>query len=278
VILKSYFDGGNQADSKQYDRITLAAVSGTSDEWKNLELAWNTVLTHHGANFLHTTDAIGLQKEFSKKKGWTDDLVDSLILDCVEVVAQHLLVPGKIHVPGPFGYRLNVERSGLNATTFTIPLRDYRQARRVNPKLPNSVTEVCATESLGLCLKWGKVIGAGGYELYFDRGEPFFGHISDRYNNKKSKRAIPLMEKVVQLATSNMKRVPALQVADLFAWSANHINDVRRGWHARLNRLDWYSLILDYRRLLKPTPGALEKLASWNLPKRREERISLLLD
>jgi hypothetical protein len=30
MILKSYFDGGNQADSTQYDVVTLASVSGIS--------------------------------------------------------------------------------------------------------------------------------------------------------------------------------------------------------------------------------------------------------
>jgi hypothetical protein len=278
VVLKSYFDGGNQADDKQYDRITLATAAGTCDEWRGLESAWNEALVRHGAKFLHTTDAIGLQKEFSKKKGWTDDRVDKLISDCVNVVAQHMVIPGKILVPGPYGERLNFIKPGVNITTLTIPLKDYRKARRVNPKMPNSVTEICATESLGFCFKWGKIIGADWYELFFDQGEPFFGHICDRHQNKKSKRAIPLMAKVVHLGQSNMKAVPALQVADLFAWCTNHIGDVRRDWHNRLNHLDWFSLILDYPRLLKPIPGALERTAAWKLPTRRLERISPLLD
>jgi hypothetical protein len=60
MVLKGYFDGGNQADSRQYDRITLATVCGTADQWKTPELEWREVLTAHKADFLHTTNAVSL--------------------------------------------------------------------------------------------------------------------------------------------------------------------------------------------------------------------------
>ena len=204
--------------------------------------------------------------------------MDALISDFVSVIDQHMVAPGKVIIPGPYGYRQNVAKSGLFITTLTVPLRDYRRARRINPKLPNSVTEICTTESLGFCFKWGKLIGADLYELYFDQGEPFYGHVRDRHDKKKAKKDIPLMSKVAALAEVNMRVYPAMQVADLFAWCANHIDDVRRNWHTRLNRLDWHSLVLDYRRLLNPIPGALERTAAWKLPLRRIDRTSSLLD
>jgi len=33
VVLKGFFDGGNQASSTQWDRVTLATACGTGDEW-----------------------------------------------------------------------------------------------------------------------------------------------------------------------------------------------------------------------------------------------------
>jgi hypothetical protein len=274
IVLKGYFDGGNQADSTKYDRVTLATACGTCEEWTALESAWKDVLLFHKSPPLHTTDAIGLYKEFSPEKGWDADKVDSLISDCVGVVEQHLLVTGSLFIPGPYGYRPNVVKPGINMTTLTIPLKDYRLARKIVPGLPNSVTEICTTESLGFCFKWGRIIGAEQLELYFDRGEPFFGHADDRRNNKKSKKQIQLMSKVAVLAKTNIAISPALQVADLFAWCINHVNDVRRGWHERLNAIPhWYSLILDYPRLINPLPWAIRRTASWKLPTRSLEQF-----
>jgi len=271
VVLRGYFDGGNQADSRRYDRISLATACGTCEQWAVLEREWRAVLNKHGAPFLHTTDAVGLRKEFSKDKGWNDAKVDGFISDCVKVIDNHLAVPGRIIIPGsPYP---NIAKQGLNVFTMTIPLDDYKKARKVNSKLPNDVNELCTTESLGVCFKWGRRIGAQSYELFFDQGEPFFGHAYNRKHNKQAKKAISPMKHVVNLGKSDMRLVPALQIADLFAWCINHINKVVRNWHQELHRIpQWDSLILDYPHLLNPTPGALERIATWNLPKRKPNK------
>lgn len=260
MILQCFFDGGNQANSAQYDRITLATACGTSDQWHEFGSSWSAVLAKHEAPFLHTTDAVSLQKEFSKVNGWDKDSVDSFLSDCVEVIAGHLSVPSPTRT---------IAKAGLHVVTLTIPLNDYQRARTSNAKLPNSVTEICASESLGFCFKWGRRIGAQSYELYFDQGEPFYGHICDRKRNGRSRKAITLMERVSHVGESDMRAVPALQFADLFAWCINHNDTVSRKWHGRLNSLSWDSLYLDHDLLLKPTPGALERTAAWNLPRRR---------
>jgi hypothetical protein len=274
VVLKGYFDGGNQADSTQYDRIALATACGTIEEWTAFESAWKENLAVHHAPFLHVTDAIGLQKTFSKQKGWNYSKVDTFICDCVSIIEQHMVVPGRIFVPAEdrLGLRLNIAKPGLNIFTFTIPLKDYKRARLVVRKLPNSATELCATESVSIVFKWGRRIGVEWYELYFDQGEPFYGHIYGRRHNKKSKRQITPMKKVVHLGESDMRVVPALQVADLFAWCINHVDDVRRKWHGDLNRLPWESLVLDYNHLLTPNPDALERISTWKLPMRKLDR------
>ena len=194
MILKSYFDGGNEADRTQYDRITLATVCGTNNDWHPFEEDWKKVLREHRAPFLYTTDAVSLNGEFSKDKGWDKASVDNFISDCVKIIAKHIAIP------------LNVAdtpaRPGFYVVTLSIPLDDFIRARTANPELPNTVEEICATESLGFCFKWGKHIGAHWYNLYFDQGEPFFGHIYDRKHNKKSKKTISLMERVSHLGES----------------------------------------------------------------------------
>jgi hypothetical protein len=78
------------------------------------------------------------------------------------------------------------------------------------------------------------------------------------------------------LGESNMKIVPALQMADLFAWCVNHNHAVTRDWHGALHALPWSSLYLDHARLIKPDPKAIEMTRLLNLPKRRttEARIA----
>jgi hypothetical protein len=159
-------------------------------------------------------------------------------------------------------------RKGLYAVTLTISLEDWKRARGAIAKLPNAVTEICTTESLGFCFKRGKAIGAKSYQLYFDRGEPFFGHVCDRMQ-KKCKKDIPSLKQVIYFGESDMRLVPALQMADLFAWCINHNDKVPRQWHGELHSLPWKALSLDYDRLLKPKPGALEQVAAWNLPRRK---------
>jgi len=56
VVLKGYFDGAKTADA---DRVTLASVSGTCDEWAPAERAWKQIIADHKAPPLHTTNACG---------------------------------------------------------------------------------------------------------------------------------------------------------------------------------------------------------------------------
>jgi hypothetical protein len=160
MVLKSYFDGANKADLNLYDRVVLAAACGTTEQWEAFQEDWRKVLgQHNNVPYLHTTDAAHLQGSFSKRKGWDDDSVDDLILDCVRVIKRHLAMPS--FVSGEL-------RPGLRVVTMTIYLEDYRNAREKNPKMPNSVSEICTSESLGFVFRWGRKIGADWYHLYFD--------------------------------------------------------------------------------------------------------------
>ena len=252
MVLKGYFDG-----ARQPDRIVIAAVCGTSEQWDSFSSRWNAVLGDHQAEFLHTTDAVALQEEFSAQNGWSKSCVNSFIGDCVSVIRDHIETP---------------TRPGLFVVTLTIWIADFVRAREVVPSLPNTVEELCTTESAGFCFARGRAIGADYYHLYYDQGEPFYGHLDVRMRNKKARKAIPSLEKVAHYGPANMRVVPALQMADLFAWCISHNDSVPRSWHRQLNQLNWQSKGLDYPHLLKPKKGALELLASFRLPKRSPTR------
>src|SRR5664279_1039477 len=40
VVLKSYFDGGNKADSPEYSHACIAVVSGSEKQWKRFNTDW----------------------------------------------------------------------------------------------------------------------------------------------------------------------------------------------------------------------------------------------
>jgi hypothetical protein len=265
MVLKSYFDGANKADLKQFDRVVLAAALGTSEQWDAFQEDWKKTLDQHNVPFLHTTDALTLNGPFSLKDGWTDNSVDNVILNCVRVIKRHIAMPSL--VPGEF-------RPGLRVVTMTIYLEDYKKAREKKPEMPNSVNEICTSEMLGFVFRWGRKAGAEWYHLYFDRNEDFYGHVRDRKDNKKIRKDIPMLEKVAVLAEAEMQLTPGLQLADLFAWCISH-NDIpsKRLWHRALNDLpidpSWESVYMDESYLLNPTPGALERTQAWGMPQRR---------
>jgi hypothetical protein len=265
VVLKSYFDGGNQVDP-QYDRVTLAVVCGTSNQWKRFNIDWKKTLYQHQSPPLHTTDAVSLQNEFCVERGWDNQRVDTLIDSCIDVIERHIALPRGMPKRRP--------RTGLMPVTLTIKFEEWLRARKSNPSIADTIEETCASQAMSLAFKWGTHIGARYYELYFDRGEKFYGHIANRYNNPKARKDITPMEQVIHLGESDMHMLPALQMADLFAWCINRANQERRDWHKRLHSMDWHSLTLGYEELINPRPKALGMVARWNLPKRRSsERV-----
>lgn len=266
MVLKSYFDGGNQVDS-QYDRISIAVVCGTANQWKRFNTDWKRVLFRHEAAFLHTTDAVSLKNEFVQENGWDYQQVNDFIGDCVTVVEKHIAIPEGVKGKRP--------RMGLLPITLTIRFDDWLRARQFDSTLPNTIEEICATESLSYAFKWGKHIGAQYYELYYDQGEKFYGHVKNRRDHPKARKAIEPMQRVVHLGESDMTLLPALQIADLFAWGINHANQEVREWHIRLHDFKWESKSLEYEHLINPNRAALDLAYSWKLPRRRSTELVL---
>jgi len=264
MILKTYFDGANHADLSQFDRVVLASVSGNSEQWEAFIADWKEVLDRYDAPYLHVTDAATLNKPYSVDRGWSENLVDDLISDCVRAAKRHAAAPSLID---------GELRPGLRAVTMTIFLEDYKKARAQNPLLPNSVYELCTSEVLGFVFRWGRRVSAEWHHLYFDQGESYRGHALDRVRADRVKETSSVFNYVVVNDEANMRHTPALQLADLFAWCISHNDDPnKRIWHRALNDLpvdpSWESVYMDEKYLASPTPGALERTASWRLPRR----------
>lgn len=160
-------------------------------------------------------------------------------------------------------------RNGLGVSTQTIKLKDYIRARTVKPDLP-VVTEICATNALVRTMEWGKdIMGANFYHLIFDQGEPFYGHIKDRKDNRKA-RKLPELDRITSMTEADTRLTPALQMADLIAWCRSHRDTApRHKWQNRLLKLNWIDDWFDYDKLVNPVQESIDLVKTWKLPRRR---------
>jgi hypothetical protein len=263
VAFKAYFDGGNKADSRHHKVVTLAGVSADSLHWKNFDVQWCAALERHHANWLHTTDAVALRGVFSRDNGWDETKVEALISDCVAVLERCCATIGK---------RKEITYPGLRPAAVTVVLEDYKRALNKIPDL-GTVEHLCATQCAQAVFVYGIYIAkARRFQFYFDRGEPYYGHVKDRVDNRKSRRLGRAWNLVTYLGESNMRETPGLQAADLFAWAVNHHYQkasARFDWQKRLLKINHEHDHYDYRRMLKPIRENIETVKTFKLPRRR---------
>lgn len=263
MILKGFFDGGNEADSIMYETVTLASFLSTPDYWKKFDNAWSAVLRKHHAPPLHTTDAVSLKNDFD---GWETGHRDEFVDDCVSVIEKSAAI----------FYRDGKMALGLIPCTVTIVLKDFKRAQIEIPDCPRDATEVCAVQSVNLLFRWGKHLGAHSYHLYFDQNEPFRGHVVDRWKNKRAKADMDIFQKVTHCDEANMRIVPALQAADMLAWSAGHRHSLHAkspDWQRRIIGLNRSYEWLDWEVLSQPINETAEFVTNrWKLPRRKPTR------
>jgi hypothetical protein len=265
VAFKSYFDGGNKADTTQHEILTLAAFSGSAIQWRHFEELWGTALARHHAPFLHLTDALSFQKPFTKENGWTPPKVEKFIGDCVGVV--ELCAANKTF-------------AGIRPAAISVLLRDFKRRLSEFPRL-GDVHHHCAVQCAGCCFNYGLYLNSDPlaqrtkFQFFFDRGEPFYGHIRDRVDHPRSRRISPLWPSVTALSEVDMRHTPAVQASDVLAWSINHNHTEGRcrfEWQKRMLEIERDGELFDYQRLKKPIKKNIEIVESLKLPKRKPMR------
>jgi hypothetical protein len=113
-----------------------------------------------------------------------------------------------------------------------VTVSDFKRAAKENPDL--TVEHLCATQCAA-CV----------FEFYFDQGEPFYGHVKDRMDNKKSRQTAPGWSLIKHIRESDMRHVPGLQRGKEY---------------------------FDYKRLKTPILEHMETVKSYRLPRRRPLR------
>ena len=238
--LKCYFDGGNQADSRQYDLVTLSVVSGTPKQWLKLESEWRSKFTKHHIAFFHATE--------HKKR---PDIMEDFALCAHENT-----------------FRKKPFHHGLYPFSVTIPLKDFMKAREANPKIPPSVPDILIREAVYRCTEWGSRIGVRKYHMVFDQNEPYRGCVLDFKHNPTAKKEYPILE-TFAITEDDMRDQPGLQMADLFAFShSSRQTYYGTVWHKLVRSLEQDRVDFTYDQLINPLNTALEKAIEWKLPKR----------
>lgn len=261
VAFRSFFDGGNQADASQYKTLTLSALTGTKIQTDHLEKQWRKNLIKHGADFLHTTDLFTFNRPFNV--GWDLNKACAFCMDCVSIIERCRARP-------------ELDYHGVLPISVTIPLHDFKRALAVNPDI-GTPEFICVNQCLSLCVRWAEeFVGAHKFQLYFDQGEPFYGHVYDRKHNKRSRAYENLWARVIHLGQSNMRHTPCLQAADLVAWAIGikHERGILYDWQGRLLDLHRESHVLEYAVLIKPDTDALRAIGSFKLPRRKRFKLT----
>jgi len=259
MVLKSYFDGGNKADSAQYDALSLAVVSGTKDEWKPFDLEWKKVLKRHKVSYLHTTEAVSRNGIY---EGWSICQRDLFMKDCVDVAARHCARATVGTVPGKFG---------LFPFVISVVLRDFIEYAQINPKASPNAEQACLRQAISVVIEWSEEQAAcEECHCIFDRGEPFYGHLVHLLESRKARKDATLLQKISFPIEAISARTPALQLADLYAWCQGHRNAPDQPkWHSKILKTHFRWLWIDGTNVQDIDRASQDVFLTWKLPKRK---------
>lgn len=270
VVLKSYFDGGGQDDSSQYDTVTLASVSAIQHDWIAFERDWRGILLRYFGDrqlgYLHTTDALTGNDIYA---GWGECKTYDFLSDCVNAAVTHLLEPKNPQT----GFQ---GKYGLFGFVITIVLRPFIEHAKSDPSAPQNANEMLLRQSVAQILPWSEY-GANPRcrecHFFFDQGEPYYGHLVQLLESKKAMNDARELKRITGRTEADMRRVSALQLADLLAWSYSHKFDENKpDWHESILASGFQSQWVDETTIRNNLPDSQRKWNSWGLTKRRASR------
>jgi len=263
VVLRSYFDAGNKADSREYDFLSRAVASGTANEWGPFESDWRDMLRRHHADCLHTTDAVARVNDYD---GWSVKQSDSFLRDCARIVSKHFIRRTTEYDPGQFG---------LYCFVVSIDLKAFVGYAKGNLEAIKDANEGCFRQAITDVLEWSRDNAAACSEIhcFFDQGEPFYGFLVNLLQSNRARKDSWLLNKITSRTETDSRITPALQLADLFAWVQSHKNDPwNPGWKKTILRLPYRWQWVDASNVDKVHPVHQAIWKTWKIPKRAATR------
>lgn len=189
--LKMYLDGSGTAGVI----LTLGAVVADNSVWLEFEPAWDDVLARYGVPYSHMKELTGRRGPFTD---WTDTRREQFAAALVATIE---------------GFPLSDRMRQYGCWIDLVAHERWRKAR--NHPSPH---RLCARVLFPTFLDdYPGLIDS--IDLRFDQGEPFMTHLREDWDNRKIRRQAPVWGIVRTMAPHDMKTTPALQVADLIAWS-----------------------------------------------------------
>jgi hypothetical protein len=206
VAMKAYFDGSGKRES---DFLVLSGVAADDKTWGGFDTESCRILSDREpkAPYLHMQELSSLNGSFKAENGWNDENAHKLVTDCLM-------------------YAQSMDKEKFRTFTCSIDMAAYRDLQADGSLLPGCY-ELCVFFSPQRVLKWyiQRFNDAFPQELhyFFDQGERFKGVFEQRWiAGKKGGRGLSNHWHLIKsIATVDSKCTPAVQLADLCAWSCH---------------------------------------------------------
>lgn len=216
-MLKVYFDGSGKEEDPQTKFVTIAGFAGEEEVWSYFDQEWNGILSDRGnPPYMHMADAIQHKRNF---ESWDADKTDFLIQGLIGLLQE-----------------VTVGQKKFCGFSCTVDLAAHSKWKARNHIPP--IAQLCANLSFAKTFDWyggfpDLIISS--FDIFFDRGDPFLNVLMQQRNDRRIKKEHPWWDLVRTIEPAEMQKTPALQAADLLAWSHNRLkSNGPSGWAGRL--------------------------------------------
>jgi hypothetical protein len=204
-VFKFYFDGSGKEEGSS--ALTLAGYAGRELDWADFEREWRDILKSQRLQpaYMHMNEAFGLRGEFCERRGWTRDAVVALCRTLNDFLRQ-------------------LPRDKFCAFRYTVDMDAYRYWRRLEALPPAS--KQCALNAFLQAFKWccgGNDRILDKVDVVYDRNETFLNHVHTQWTSRKMRERFHVLRLINTVASAAAGLTPALQAADMVAWSANRL-------------------------------------------------------
>lgn len=209
-MLKSYFDKSGEEEKKF---LTLSGVTANDKHWAEIEATWDFMLhTHHPkANYMHMKEAVHLNGEFDRSKGWDDIKASDLVNWLLSYVTQF-------------------EQTFDSYCQFvcTIDMDAYRRLQAETYQMDSPV-DICNSTCVEGVMAWYVSHYKSDLEYeasyYFDANEAFEPIFKAKWESEigrdEATGTYSVWSHIKHVGTAPMRKTQGLQISDMLAWGIN---------------------------------------------------------
>ena len=226
--IRAFLDRSGQ---RQSDFATLAGFAGPISTWAEFDRGWKVVLTtgFRPVPYFHVVEALGLRPRspFDRGLGWERRHIWDLLAKLIVYMGEY-------------------SKGRLTMHSCVIHMDAWRKLSASGVVIPSEVDLCNRYVSDGIVALFARKIleehsDESEIQLHtedllsfeFDRNEPFLGPFRELINRRKEEAETVGVSTIWHLVDGinegNMKCMPGLQAADIFAWAINRENTVAEG-------------------------------------------------